>query len=74
MSFLTYIFWLIAFVAGVVVSYFVPETTLSVGGKFFFVGAWGIVLGFVLYNICKKKVENAEAEFTETLNAKSLIS
>ncbi|WP_297699189.1 GGDEF domain-containing protein [uncultured Fibrobacter sp.] len=69
MSFLTYIFWLIAFVAGVVVSYFVPETTLSVGGKFFFVGAWGIVLGFVLYNICKKKVENAEAEFTETLNS-----
>lgn len=69
MSFLTYIFWLIAFVAGVVVSYFVPETTLSVGGKFFFVGAWGIVLGLVLYNICKKKVENAEAEFTETLNS-----
>lgn len=69
MSMLTYLFWLFAFVAGIVVSYFVPETTLSVGGKFVFVGAWGVVLGFVLYNICKKKVENAEAEFTETLNS-----
>ena len=69
MSMLTYFFWLVAFVAGVVVSYFVPEATLSIGGKFFFVGAWGTVLGFVLFTICRKKVENAEVEFTETLNS-----
>ena len=66
---LTYIFWLFAFVAGVAVSFFVPEATLSVGCKFIFVGAWGVVLGFVLFNICKKKVENAELEFNETLNS-----
>lgn len=65
----TYFIWLVAFVAGVVVSYFVPEETLSFGGKFVFVGAWGAVLGLVLYSICKKKVENAEADFTETLNS-----
>ena len=69
MSMLTYFFWLVAFAGGVVVSYFVPEATLSIGGKFFFVGAWGTVLGFVLFTICRKKVENAEVEFTETLNS-----
>ena len=69
MSMLTYFFWLVAFVGGVVVSYFVPEATLTIGGKFFFVGAWGAVLGFVLFTICRKKVENAEVEFTETLNS-----
>ena len=69
MSMLTYFFWLIAFVGGVVLSYFVPETTLSISGKFFFIGAWGAVLGFVLFNICRKKIEDAEVEFTETLNS-----
>ena len=65
----SYFFWLVAFIAGVVVAYFVPETSLSIGGKFFFIGAWGVVLGFVLFSICRKKVENAEVEFTETLNS-----
>ena len=69
MSTLSFFFWLIAFVAGVVVSYFVPETTLPVGGKFVFIGAWGTVLGFVLFNMCKAKVQNAEIEFNETLNS-----
>lgn len=64
----TYIVWLIAFVAGVAVSYFVPETIISLGGKFLFIGTWGAVLGFVFYNICKKRIENAEAEYMENLN------
>ena len=69
MSAISFFFWLVAFAAGVVVSYFVPETTLSVGWKFIFTGAWGAVLGFVLFNMCKKKVLNAEIEFNETLNS-----
>ncbi|WP_298768689.1 GGDEF domain-containing protein [uncultured Fibrobacter sp.] len=69
MSMITYFIWLVAFVAGVTVSYFVPEDTLSLGGKFVFIGAWGAVLGLVLCSMCKKKVESAEVEFTETLNS-----
>lgn len=63
----SYIIWLIAFVAGVCVSFFVPEATIPLGGKFAFIGAWGAVLGFVLYTLCKRRVENAEAEFNENL-------
>jgi len=67
MTVVTYIVWLIAFIAGVCVSFFVPEATISLGGKFVFIGAWGAVLGFVLYTLCKRKVETAEAEFDENL-------
>ena len=67
MSMFTYFFWLVAFVAGVVISYFVPETTVSIGGKFIFVGAWGAVLGLVLYNVCKRKLDIAEEDFNEAL-------
>lgn len=63
----TYIVWLLAFVAGVCVSFFVPEATIPLGGKFAFIGSWGAVLGFVLYTLCKRRVENAEAEFNENL-------
>ncbi len=63
----SFILWLVAFIAGVLVSYFVPETTIALGGKFVFIGAWGAVLGFLLFNVCKKKIENAEAEYTENL-------
>lgn len=63
MTMVSYIVWLIAFVAGVGVSFFVPEATISLGGKFAFIGAWGAVLGFVLYTLCKRGVETAEAEF-----------
>ena len=68
MSMLTYIIWLLAFVASVAISYFVPETTISLGGKFLFIGTWGAVLGFVLYNICKKRIEAADAQYIEDLN------
>ena len=67
MSMLTYFFWLVTFVAGVVVAFFVPETTVPVGGKFVFVGAWGAVLGLVLYNVCKRKLDIAEEDFNEAL-------
>lgn len=60
--------WLITFVAGVLVAYFVPEATLALSAKFLFIGSWGTVLGFVLFSICKKKIENKEVEFNETLN------
>lgn len=63
----TYIIWLFAFVAGVCVSFFVPEATIPLSGKFAFMGAWGAVLGFVLYTLCKRKLENAEANFNENL-------
>lgn len=63
----SFLLWLIAFIAGVAVSYFVPEATISLGGKFVFLGAWGAVLGFVLFTICKKKIETKEAEFEENV-------
>ncbi|OWV08819.1 GGDEF domain-containing protein [Fibrobacter sp. UWH1] len=69
MTMVSYIVWLIAFVAGVGVSFFVPEATISLGGKFAFIGAWGAVLGFVLYTLCKRRVETAEAEFNENLES-----
>ena len=67
MSMFTYFFWLVTFVAGVVVAFFVPETTVPVGGKFVFIGAWGAVLGLVLYNVCKRKLDIAEEDFNEAL-------
>ena len=69
MSMLTYFFWLVAFIAGIVISYFVPEETLSLGGKFVFIGAWGVVLSFVLFSLCRKKIESAEVDFNETINS-----
>ena len=69
MSMVSYFFWLVAFIAGIVISYFVPETTLSLGGKFIFVGAWGVVLSFVLFTLCRKKIETAEVDFNETINS-----
>ena len=67
MSMLTYFFWLVAFVTGVVIAFFVPETSVPVGGKFVFIGAWGAVLGLVLYNVCKRKLDIAEEDFNEAL-------
>lgn len=69
MNMLTYFFWLVAFIAGIVISYFVPEETLSLGGKFVFIGAWGVVLSFVLFSLCRKKIESAEVDFNETINS-----
>lgn len=67
MTMFTYIVWLVAFVASIAISYFVPETTITLSGKFIFIGAWGAVLGFVLFTICKKRIENAQADFDENL-------
>lgn len=69
MSMLTYILWLVTFVIGVIAAYCVPEETLSINEKFFFIGAWGVVLGFVLYNICKKKIQKAEIDLNEAINS-----
>lgn len=63
----TYLVWLIAFAAGVLFSFFVSEETVPLAGKFAFMGAWGAVLGFVLYTICKKRIERLDEEFKENL-------
>ena len=68
MSFFSYIVWLFAFCGGVVGTYFIPDATIPLEGKFAFVGAWGAVLGFIYYSVAKRKAQEAEADFTETLN------
>ena len=55
MSIVKYIFWLIAFLMGVIAAYVVPEETMSSGAKFIFIGSWGAVLGFVFYTVCKNR-------------------
>ena len=68
MSIVKYIFWLVAFLMGVIAAYVVPEETMSTGAKFIFVGAWGSVLGFVFYTVCKRQIESIENDFNEALN------
>ena len=41
--------------------------------KFVFVGAWGAVLGVVLYTIACRKLAAAEADFSSALNAQKQI-
>ena len=62
MSILYYLVWLLAFVAGVVLSFYAPETTLSIGVKFIFVGVWGSVLGFILYIVARRAIQDNETE------------
>ena len=68
MNIVKYIFWLVAFLMGVIAAYVVPEETMSIGAKFIFVGAWGAVLGFVFYTVCKRQIESIENDFNEALN------
>ncbi|SHL21420.1 diguanylate cyclase (GGDEF) domain-containing protein [Fibrobacter sp. UWEL] len=67
MTLFNYIVWLIAFLAGVAAAFIAPESSVPLAGKFVFLGAWGAVLGFVLYTICKKKIESTENDFNENL-------
>ena len=61
MNWISYFIWVIAFVLGVVVAYFVPETTLPLTAKFVFIGFWGAALGAVLVSIlCKKEPDGFE--------------
>ena len=69
MSVVIFILWLVAFIGGVLAAYFVPVNVLSMDLKFIFIGAWGSVLGVVLFCICKKKLANAEADFSSALNS-----
>ena len=69
MNIFTYIHWILAFVGGVLIAFFVPEESFPLAGKFAFMAAWGVVLGFVLFTLCKKKLEKAEADFTENLKS-----
>ncbi|WP_173382753.1 MULTISPECIES: GGDEF domain-containing protein [unclassified Fibrobacter] len=68
MSVLSYIFWLIVFVGGVVAAYMVPDNTLALHLKFVLIGAWGSVLGLVYHSLCNRKLREAEENFTEALN------
>ena len=61
MSVISYLVWLLAFAAGVVLAYFVPEKSFSVEIKFVFVGIWGAVLGFIFYTVAKKAVQDGES-------------
>lgn len=70
MNIVKYILWLIAFVAGVVISYFVPDETLSLTGKYIFLGAWGAVLGYVFYTVCRRRIDTIQSDFTEALNSR----
>lgn len=55
MNWLSYFIWTIAFVLGVIVAYFVPESTLPLNAKFIFIGFWGAALGALLVSILSKK-------------------
>ena len=68
MNIVKYIFWLVAFLMGVIAAYVVPEETMSIGAKFIFVGACGAVLGFVFYTVCSRQIEAIENDFNEVLN------
>lgn len=72
MSILYYLVWLLAFVAGVVLSFYAPETTLSVGVKFIFVGVWGSVLGFIFYIVARRAVQDNESEEVPTPNLRPI--
>ena len=73
MSIVIFIIWLVSFVGGVVAAYFVPTNVLSLDLKFVFVGAWGSVLGVVLYTVACRKLAAAEADFSSALNAQKQI-
>lgn len=73
MSIVIFIIWFVSFVGGVVAAYFVPTNVLSLDLKFVFVGAWGAVLGVVLYTIACRKLAAAEADFSSALNAQKQI-
>lgn len=68
MSLLSFIIWLVAFVAGVVASYNIPEDAIPLVGKFVFIGAWGGFLGLLYYSITKRKIQSMEEDFQESLN------
>ena len=71
MSFFSYIFCVILFVAGVVAAYVVPDNTLAWHLKFVLVGAWGAVMGLIFYSLCCRKLREAEENYTELLNTQS---
>ena len=70
MNIIKYIFWLVAFLMGVIVAYVFPEETMSTGAKFIFVGAWGAVLGFVFYitNIRLPEIPHNAMEYISNMN------
>ncbi|MBR4784211.1 MAG: GGDEF domain-containing protein [Fibrobacter sp.] len=71
MSFFSYIFCVIFFVAGVVGAYLIPDNTLALHLKFVLVGAWGSVMGLIFYSLSCRKLREAEENYTELLNTQS---
>lgn len=74
MNWISYFIWVIAFVLGVVVAYFVPETTLPLTAKFVFIGFWGAALGAVLVSILCKKEPDGFDDFAYPKRETELIS
>lgn len=70
MSIFYYFVWLVAFVAGVVLSFFAPESALSVGVKFLFVGAWGAVLGYIFYVVANRAIQDNGNDDAEESNSR----
>lgn len=68
MSFLSYFLFLVLFAGGVVGSYYIPESNIPLYGKFVFVGAWGAVVWFIYFISCKRKFQEAEENYVESLN------
>lgn len=73
MSIVIFIIWNIALIGGCVAAYFVPVDVLSLDLKFVFIGAWGVVLGVVLFTLCKRKLAAAESDFSAALNAQKML-
>ena len=71
MSFFSYIFCVIFFVAGVVGAYLIPDNTLALHLKFVLVGAWGSVMGLIFYSLSCRKLREAEENYTELLNTQN---
>ena len=71
MSFFSYIFCVIFFVAGVIGAYLIPDNTLALHLKFVLVGAWGSVMGLIFYSLSCRKLREAEENYTELLNTQN---
>ncbi len=75
MNWLLYFFWLIIFLAGVVITYILPEASLSPFGRFAVLGIWGATLGCVLGVLASRsasRMHAAQMDFETALTQRKL--